>query len=268
MDLVVFYSWQNDRPPAVCRYLIRDALKAAVSRIARDSSVEECPRLDHDTKGESGIPAIAETIFNKIEDAAVFVGDVTFVGSSAAPEGSPGKALPNPNVLMELGYAAKAIGWDRIICVFNNHYGSIENQIFNLKHRRKPVSYCLGPDAGDARAQRESLSRAIEAAIQSVLRAEHNAVDEILARLDAYSQMFLRMNAATDLITPGPTNVFTLAAPVNDLDTPSYNAAVAQLRQLDVIRSVVDATTDTTAFRWTYMGYLVLQKLGLRGRAG
>src|SRR4051812_5501669 len=104
MDLPVFYSWQNDRAPAAGRYFIRDALKAAVSRIARDSSVDESPRLDHDTKGQSGMPAIAESVFRKIESAAVFVGDITFVASLTGPDGSAAKGLPNPNVLVELGY--------------------------------------------------------------------------------------------------------------------------------------------------------------------
>jgi len=264
MDLTVFYSWQNDRPPNVCRYFIRDAAKAAISRIARDCEMEESPRLDHDTKGQTGMPAIAETIFKKIEKAAVFIGDVTFVGSAVTVDGSPGKALPNPNVLVELGYAAKAIGWERIICVFNEYYGSVDDQIFNLKHRRNPILYHLGPDGDDHALQQAALCKGIETDIRSVLRAEHHAVDAMLEQLDAYDQTFLRMYGRAAVITQRPTNVLTFGAPVGDLDTPGYNAAVAHLRQLGVIRAVADSATRAVTFQWTYMGYLVLQKLGLR----
>jgi hypothetical protein len=210
------------------------------------------------------MPAIAESVFQKIDRAAIFVGDITFVASLTGPNGSNLKGLPNPNVLIELGYAAKAIGWDRIIGVFNDCHGSIADQIFNLKHRRNPVRYDFGPDEADEKAQRDRLSDALEAAIRSVLSAEHLAADGILARLDPYAQTFLRMHASMDRITPTPTNVFTLGAPVNNLDTPSYNAAVTLLRQLGVIRAIPDPTTHSIAFRWTPMGYLVLRKLGLR----
>jgi len=39
-------------------------------------------------------------------------------------------------VLLETGYAAKAIGWDRIICLFNSSMGSIEDIPFDLEHNR------------------------------------------------------------------------------------------------------------------------------------
>jgi hypothetical protein len=264
MDLSVFYSWQNDRPPSFCRYFIRDALKTAVSQIARDSLVEECPRLEHDTKGQPGIPAIADTIFEKIRNAAIFVGDITFIETTFGPDIPSAKGIPNPNVLLELGYSAKAVGWERIICVFNDYYGNIENQIFNLRHRRNPIRYRLGPEEADNSAQRDRLSRDLEAAIKSLLSAEYHAIDEVLAQLDAYSQTFLRMYAANDTIVPRPTNILTFGAPAGDLDTPGYNSAVNRLRQLGVIRTQVDTDTHSIAFQWTYKGNLVLKRLGLK----
>jgi hypothetical protein len=95
-------------------------------------------------------------------------------------------------------------------------------------------------------------------------RAEHQAVDSVLAQLDVYSQTFLRIHADADVIAPRPTNVFTLGAPAGDLDTPSYNAALQQLLQLSVIRAVPTPTNHKVTFCWTYRGYLVLQRLGLR----
>src|SRR5262245_23802203 len=110
-DAVVFYSWQSDLPKSTTRDVIRTAADLAVKRIASGSHVEEAVRLDSDVHGESGSPAICETIFRKIAHAAVFLGDVTFVDKAAEKHGAKPKRLPNPNVLIELGYAAAEIGW-------------------------------------------------------------------------------------------------------------------------------------------------------------
>ena len=265
VDLTVFYSWQDDRPRSVCKHFIRDAAKAAVSRISRDVAVEDAPRLEHDTKAESGMPAIADTILSKIDGAGVFLGDLTLVGSSDCMQGQRPKGLPNPNVLVELGYAAKSIGWERIVCVSNAFYGDLEHQFFNIRHRRRPLVYTIGPDdGGEIGSIRDQLSRDIEQAVRLVLRAGHKRVTDILSKLDADCQTFLQMHAALDVITPRPTSEFRLGAPAGDLDTPSYKRAVDQLRQLDVIRTQPDTVTHTVTFAWTYMGYLVLQALGLR----
>ena len=44
------------------------------------------------------------------------------------------KKSPNPNVMVELGYAVKTLGWERIICLCNTDYG---NQYpFDIAHNR------------------------------------------------------------------------------------------------------------------------------------
>src|SRR5207244_8680184 len=37
---------------------------------------------------------------------------------------------------VELGYAVKALSWDRIICIFNEATGRVEDLPFDLRHRR------------------------------------------------------------------------------------------------------------------------------------
>jgi hypothetical protein len=61
MDFTIFYAWQSDRTQNTHRYVIRDAAKEAVRRIGRDASVEDSPRLDHDTKDVSGTPERARS---------------------------------------------------------------------------------------------------------------------------------------------------------------------------------------------------------------
>ncbi len=119
MDFTVFFAWQGDRPNEICRFLQRDALKAAIKRIKSSAEIHDMPRLDHDTNGVSGTPEIADTILKKIDSCGIFVADLTFIGSS----GDNGKKIPNPNVMFELGYAFNALGPHRIVCIMNEHLG-------------------------------------------------------------------------------------------------------------------------------------------------
>ena len=113
-ELTLFYAWQSDTSEKGNRYLIRDAAKNALKRIGRDADVEESPRLDSDTQNVAGTPEIANTIFNKIDSCGIFLADVTFVGATTPATGDP-KMLPNPNVLLELGYATSKVGWDHCL---------------------------------------------------------------------------------------------------------------------------------------------------------
>src|SRR5580704_9692584 len=96
----VFYSWQSDRPGAVCRNFIERALQSAIDRLRAnyevDVSIREDIELDKDTKDEPGTPAVFDTILKKIDAARVVVSDFTFVGQR-----EDGRPIPNPNVLIE-----------------------------------------------------------------------------------------------------------------------------------------------------------------------
>src|ERR1700691_706033 len=124
MKQTVFYSWQSDLPNACNRGFIQKALESAAAAIKADNTVEVEPVVDRDTQGVSGAPDIASTIFSKITAADVFVADVSFIGKSDK------RATPNPNVLIELGYAFKALGHARVILVFNRAFCRIEEVPF------------------------------------------------------------------------------------------------------------------------------------------
>jgi hypothetical protein len=94
-----------------------------------------------------GSPDIANTIFQKINSATVFVADVSIVNPSF-----DGRKSPNPNVLVELGYAAGRLSWDQIICVFNKASGSIEDLPFDIRPRRVRSFYLQeGEDKSEER---------------------------------------------------------------------------------------------------------------------
>ncbi len=130
-QLKVFYSWQSDHSNLTNRTFIQDALEKATKLLRNDDSLEVNPVIDRDTKDEPGSPDIVHSIFDKIENSAVFVCDVTIIND--ATERRP---TPNPNVLVELGYALKALGQSRVLLIMNTSYGNIKKLPFDLDHRR------------------------------------------------------------------------------------------------------------------------------------
>src|SRR5262245_41018495 len=174
MASTVFFSWQVDRPARQGRNLIERALQQAVDRIGKDTTVEDAVRelaVDRDTKDEPGSPPIVETIFRKIDRAAVFVPDLTFVGTR--PDGRP---TPNPNVLIEYGWALKSLRHARIVPLMNVAFGepTPDSMPFDIRHLRNPITYdCPDNLSEDARRQvRKGLATELERALRTVLDSD------------------------------------------------------------------------------------------------
>lgn len=161
---VVFYSWQSDLAGRANRSLIEDALEAAAKNLRADESLEVQPVMDRDTAGIAGAPDIAATIFEKIDKANAFVADVSFITSRTSKRQRL-RPCPNPNVLLELGYALHRHGWDRVLLVFNEHYGSIADLPFDLRGRRV-LAYRSSPDDSD----RATPKRILQARLSDELR--------------------------------------------------------------------------------------------------
>lgn len=136
----VFYSWQSDLPHQTNHGFIEVALRQALKELHENGEFETEHVVDRDTRGAPGSPDIAATIFKKIDDSSVFVADVSIIVSS-----SSGRPCPNPNVLIELGYALKSLSSANLILVYNTAFGSITDLPFDLKGKRI-VSYSLTPD--------------------------------------------------------------------------------------------------------------------------
>ncbi len=134
----IFYSWQSDFHAKINRYFIRDCLDKVIKKLNGDNNMNEAVRLDQDTQGIPGTPDIANTIFKKIRESSAFVADLTLSSQSTG-----GKKSPNPNVLVELGYAFSAIGDSRVITVMNTAYGEPSDLPFDLNHKRWPIQYSL-----------------------------------------------------------------------------------------------------------------------------
>ena len=134
MLVKIFYSWQSDFEKKYNRNFIENCIEKAVKELKSEMNVFVEWNVDRDTKGEFGTIDIVQTIFKKIDETQIFIGDITLINSNSE------RRTPNPNVLTELGYAAAKIGWKNIITVFNESCGAIESLPFDLKFRR-PVIY-------------------------------------------------------------------------------------------------------------------------------
>lgn len=155
----IFYSWQSDIK--VSRNFISDCL----GRLEKKMKDIVLCNIDRDTQGLAGAPDIGDSIYEKIDKADIFIADVTIINHDYM-----GRKTPNPNVLIELGYAIKALGWERIILLYDKDFGEVEELPFDINHRRI-TSFTL--DNFEQKAKpREYILDCITATIQ-ILEQEH-----------------------------------------------------------------------------------------------
>jgi hypothetical protein len=128
MKVTIFYSWQSDLPNNTNRGFIERALTKAIESIKAEAEMVIEPCMERDVQGETGTPDIAQTIFRKIEECRIFVGDLSIINPTTLTD----RKTPNPNVLLELGYAVKTLTWDYVICVYNTAFGTIKDLPFDL----------------------------------------------------------------------------------------------------------------------------------------
>jgi len=161
----VFYSWQSDLPGRTNRNLIQTALKDAIRDLGRGAPKLDV-RFERDTRGLAGSPDIVNAILAKIDDASAFVCDVTIVNPRSR---KPTKPMPNPNVLFELGYAVRALGWDRVICVYNDGVRPMSDLPFDVRNRRILPYTSRLQSRGSVASERKRLREALHAALQPIV---------------------------------------------------------------------------------------------------
>ena len=168
----VFYAWQSNRPNNLCRSLIRKALDEAQKQLDHDPDLQKAVEIDQDTQDTPGSPAVADTILQKIRGCSVFVADLTFIDTEAK------QVTPNPNVLLEYGYALHALGAQRIVGVFNEAFGKPADLPFDLRYRRFPIQYRANDDSQDEerREERKKLAKALAQAIKDIVTKSEDRI--------------------------------------------------------------------------------------------
>ncbi len=129
----VFFSWQSEDKKS--RKTLDVALQNAVEAL-NDRGIRL--EIDPSTLGESGMPSIDQTILRKIDASDIFLADVTPVINYQKTSGNGmqvSKEVPNPNVLLELGYAMSALGVGYVIVAARQGNWGPENMPFDINHR-------------------------------------------------------------------------------------------------------------------------------------
>jgi hypothetical protein len=168
----IFYSWQSETVRATNFNFIGESLRNAISRIEAElpEGLNCTIVVDRDTSGKIGTPDIASTIFEKVQKCHLFVGDVTVVHRKEE------RCYSNNNVLIELGYAAGLLTWDRVACVCNVAHGGLQGQRLDLAdlpfdiRGRRILSYNF-PEKGDKKSAASQLDKQLHLAIESILEA-------------------------------------------------------------------------------------------------
>jgi hypothetical protein len=249
----IFYSWQSDLSNSSNRNFILRALENAVKALRTEETIEVEPVLDRDTAGVSGSPDITGTIFSKIEQAEVFVCDVSIINSSAGE-----RPTPNPNVLVELGYAAKALGWERIVMVMNTANGTPESLPFDLRSRRV-LGYEFSEalcNSNDKVNRRRMLESSLRTALRSILTevsqagsetalalqfATHDSRQELGSSITVYSTVYEKPHQLLpDLRNWQSSGVagIRFADPINRLNVDYWREKEEYIRLLSLAKPV------------------------------
>ncbi len=141
---LLFFSWESDRKG--CRNFISSVINKLPGNVSDIASVI----VDRDTANVPGSPDIGGTVFEKIQKCDLFIADVTIINEY----NSGCRLTPNPNVMIEVGYAISSLGWDRIILLQCEDYGDIKDLPFDINHRRVS-SFSLGIGIEDEKEKAE-----------------------------------------------------------------------------------------------------------------
>lgn len=260
MPASIFYSWQSDSPASCNRTFIRTALDAAVQQFSDPPGVEDSPRVDSGMEGIAGTPEVASVMFEKIKNSAIFIADLTLVGSIPLDAGPRAKRVPNPNVLLEMGFAAGTLGWGRIICVMNEHFGSRQELPFDVRNRRFPINYTLDPHNMQEKERiRGSLAKWFKYAIETAFANELATARRRAEVLDVNCLNLMHAHGRQPSFAAPDPRVVTVGPP---LDTSRFNAAMTRLLDLGLVRAEVNRAPGF--YYWTCLGREVLTLLGIR----
>jgi hypothetical protein len=158
MKYIAFYSWESDLPNNTNRSFIELIIKEGIKAF-NNSQLEIQDReeisLDKDTQGVPGAANIVSTIIDKIKACDIFIADISIINNNEMIY----RKTPNPNVMLELGYALATLGTEKTILFFNEYYGNEKDIPFDI-FQNKRINYNLSPESEKAEL-RKQLSKQI-----------------------------------------------------------------------------------------------------------
>jgi len=188
----IFYSWHSDLPNNTNRGFIEDALKKTIKSLEQESPARTQLVIDEATREQAGSPDITDSIFDKIDKCRIFICDVSIINQETVSQSQKhqesiireqtdtikkGRLTPNPNVLIELGYAMKSLGTERIIMVMNKAFGTVEQLPFDIRQKRV-LCYDLPAELDTKSEVKKNFSRTLEHALRLILKETKNESPE------------------------------------------------------------------------------------------
>ena len=249
MANTVFFAWQLDTKSEDNKTFIWKSIVSACEKCKDETTPELSPRPEKDTDGISGSPNIVQTIFKKIDQCSLFVADVTFIGKT-----NSNKYMPNPNVLIELGYAVKTIGWERTILVLNNAHGKASELPFDILQHRWPVEYRV-TDTTNVREKRwDNLEAVLSDAIRGCEEHSLSRATDMAMSLDTDTLSFIAKNENKQIIDlPMPAQTMG-----QHLTSSLHTASIRRLIDLGAIKVV---SSPEVGYGWTYDGINMIKEI-------
>lgn len=178
----IFYSWQSDIFSN--KKGIRNSLSVAINLLNKDYPDVKF-EVDSDVRGTPGSQDIPTTLFGKIENSDIFLADVSLVGENSLRDSEkPKKYIPNPNVMIELGYAAGTLGWNRTLMVMNTLINSIEELPFDI-NKRVVIGYKYQVQKGAAKILGKRIYFSLKTIVDEIMKekSKNDIPYHILERL-------------------------------------------------------------------------------------
>ena len=245
----VFFAWQLDIRAEDNRTFIWESIKSACLKLKNDTTPELSPRPEKDTEGVSGSPNIVQTIFRKIDVCSVFIADVTFIAKSES-----NKYLPNPNVLLELGYAIKTIGWERTILILNNAHGKAKELPFDMLQHRWPIEYRVTPETKVRDKKWDNLEGVLSDAIRDCEEFSLTRANDMMLSLDTDTLSVVAIHEYDKLIEM-PLPAKTMG------EVLTSNSHTASLRRLIDLGALVVIDIPYIGYGWTNDGLQMIKEI-------
>jgi hypothetical protein len=175
-----------DTEDKYCKGFIQKAIEIAIQKL-EDENIEVT--LDFGFRKTPGTPLLIDEMLKKSTESDMVIVDLTFTSAKewldaelldeddthswfGVPKGKR-KLSPNPNVLLETGYAWAKKGTYRTLAVMNDAFGTPEELPVDLKGFRWGITYNLDETNYDIRkAVRKELANDLYNAIKDAINAE------------------------------------------------------------------------------------------------
>lgn len=195
----MFFAFQMDIDDKFGKGFIQSAIEIAIQKF-KDEGIDVS--LDFGFRGTPGTPLLIEEMLKKSSESDMVIVDLTFTSSKIWSDSkkisilgkeirilkkTQDKKSPNPNVLLETGYAWAKKGTYRTLAVMNAAFGSPDLLPVDLKGFRWGITYSLNDDNySDRKSIRKDLSNdlydAIKAAISSEAQYQQEKLNPIKLR--------------------------------------------------------------------------------------